>query len=285
MGASVANLQMIEQWNGATGAKWVRLQSMMDALFDAHGAAVLDAAGLAPGEAVLDVGCGCGATSLEAGRRVGSKGLVVGVDISAPMLARATARAETERLEHVRFERGDVQTESLGSERYDAVVSRLGVMFFDDPVAAFSNVRGAARDGARLAFVCWQSTANNPWITVPARAAAEVVPIESMETTAPGPFAFADSARVIRILETAGFAEVRASPLRIPICFGRDADEAGERLITTGPAGRALLQADETTRGRAARAVAAAISGFTSPSGVILESNAWLVTARRRTPR
>jgi ubiquinone/menaquinone biosynthesis C-methylase UbiE len=137
----MANEEQNEFWNGPRGNKWALLQSTMDALIDAHGRAMLEAAHLDSGEAVLAVGCGWGATSLEAARQVGPQGHVLGLDVSAPMLARAVSRTRTEGLSQLRFERADAQTHPLGAELYDAAVSRFGVMFFDDPIAAFANIR------------------------------------------------------------------------------------------------------------------------------------------------
>jgi SAM-dependent methyltransferase len=274
------NAQQIELWNGPRAATWVRLQSEMDANLEAHGRAALDAIGIRPGESVLDVGCGCGATTLDVARRVGPRGLVVGLDISAPMLARAEERASLERLVRVRFDRADAQTASLGAARYDAVVSRFGVMFFDDPVAAFSNMERALRAGGRLAFVCWQSTVENPWITVPERAVSEIIPVQPMNSTAPGPFALADASRVRSILDAAGFAASTITPLHLPIRFGGNAREAAEQLVTMGPTGRALLDADAATKERAVVAVEHAVAPAVTRAGVVLDSKAWLVTAR-----
>jgi SAM-dependent methyltransferase len=252
----------------------------MDANLEAHGRAVLDAVGVRPGESFLDVGCGCGALTLDIARRVGPRGLAVGVDISAPMLARAEERANLERLVRVRFDRADAQTASLGEGRYDAVVSRFGVMFFDDPVAAFTNLERALRAGGRLGFVCWQPTRDNPWINVPERAVSEVVPVPPMDSSAPGPFALADPDRVRSILDAAGFAALEVSPLHLRISFGRNAREAAEQLVTMGPVGRALLEADAATKERAIVAVERAVSPAATRSGVVLDSNAWLVTGR-----
>jgi SAM-dependent methyltransferase len=276
-----ANATQIALWNTALGERWVRLQTEIDAAYGEHGRRVLDAARLAPGESVLDVGCGSGALSLDAARRVGPRGLVVGVDVSQPMLARALERAEEANLRRIRFERADVQTGVLGPARFDAAVSRLGVMFFDDPVAAFKNVRGALRGGGRLGFVCWQSSADNPWIFVPETATSAFLSLEQPLPDAPGPFSFADPDRVRGILERAGFKAVHIDPLYIDVTFGRHAGEAAALLLQFGLVGRALLSAEPAVKTRALAAVEAALGPYTTRAGVVFPSRAWLVRAVR----
>jgi SAM-dependent methyltransferase len=277
----IANATQIALWNTAVGERWVRLQAAMDAAYGEHGRRVLDAARLAPGEFILDLGCGTGAMALDAVGRVGPRGLVVGVDVSQPMLARARERAAEASHRRIRFERADVQTGVLGTAQFDAAVSRLGVMFFDDPVAAFTNVRGALRGGGRLGFVCWQSATDNPWISVPERATSEFLSLEQPAPDAPGPFSFADPARVRGILERAGFKGVHIDPLYIDITFGRHAGEAAALLLQFGLVGRALLSAEPAVKARALAAVEAALGPYTTRSGVVFPSRAWLVRAVR----
>jgi SAM-dependent methyltransferase len=273
------NEEQVEFWNAGSAEKWVRHQEKLDGLFTAYAAAVVDAARLRSGASVLDVGTGCGATSLEVAKRVGSGGRVVGVDISVPMLARARQRAEEAGVGHVRFELGDAQTCSLEQGGYDAVISRFGVMFFDDPTAAFANLRGALRSSGRLAFACWQRVADNPWVSAPIAAIESLVPVAPIDGPGPGPFSFADVGRVRGILTDAGFGSIDVSPLRIPLSFGRTAEEAARALILLGPSGRALASADDATKELAVQRVRDALPAGTAGVGVVLESNGWLVTA------
>jgi len=277
----MTNDAQIDYWNGAPSDKWVRHQSEMDAVFEEHGTMMLDAASLAPGMDVLDVGCGCGATSIETSRRVGPSGRVHGVDISAPMLARATERARAEARPNLAFERADAQTHAFEGERYHAVVSRLGVMFFDDPVAAFTNLHGALRPGGRLAFVCWQATTENPWISLPMEIVSRFTPTEPMGGPGPGPFSLANAARIRDVLGRATFEDARVETASIPVRFGRTADEAARMLILLGPAGRALLAAEESTKARATASLVEELTPFVAPTGIVMDSRAWIVTARR----
>src|SRR5438309_1620679 len=204
MSAPEANAEQIRYWNEAAGPKWVSFQKVIDAQIAPLGERAMDRASIAPGERVIDVGCGCGDTTITLARRVGPAGLVLGIDISAPMLERAAETARAAGLANVRFENADAQTHRLSPGAFDVVYSRFGVMFFADPVAAFTNLRAALRPGGRLAFVCWRSLAENPLFTAPMAAAAKhLPPLPPPHPNAPDPFAFADRARVAQILETA----------------------------------------------------------------------------------
>ncbi len=170
---------------------------------------LLEALALRPGEQVLDVGCGGGKTSIEAARAVGADGSVVGADLSAPLNRLAKQRAEEARVENVRFHVADVQTDTVEGAPFDTVLSQFGVMFFDEPVTAFRNIRAHLKSGARIAFACWQSAERNPWFFAPAIAEFVPPPPEPAPGKSPtGPFALADPDRTAGILEAAGFVEV-----------------------------------------------------------------------------
>ena len=171
---TIDNATQIEFWNGETGRNWVTHDALMEAMLQPLGESVMDALAPAPGEHVLDVGCGCGHTSLSLADRVGAEGSVTGIDISAPMLAVASHFAAGR--SSIQFVEADAQTHAFEPERYDMVFSRFGVMFFEDPVAAFTNIHSAMRASGRLAFCCWQPRAVNPFMTVPAMAALELLP-------------------------------------------------------------------------------------------------------------
>jgi len=184
-------------------------------------AMLLDAAGLRAGQRVLDVGCGAGGTT-RAAARLTAPGEVTGVDLSAPMLELARASAQEAGLGNVAFHQDDVQVRRFGADRFDAVISRFGVMFFEDPVAAFTNLASATRPGGRLAFVCWQPLATNEWLTLPEAAlAAHVPPPDDFGTQdGPGMFAFADEARVRSVLAAAGWQEATVTPHHPSILVG-----------------------------------------------------------------
>src|SRR5262249_9342980 len=167
MDATGPNAEQITYWNEKSGPKWVTEQARLDRMIAPFGAEARTALAPKAGEHIVDVGCGCGETSLQLGRHVTASGGVHGVDISQPMLARARQRAAAAGHAHVRFTPADAQTHAFPCEGADAIFSRFGVMFFADPVAAFANLRQALRSDGRLAFVCWQPMPANPWMAVP----------------------------------------------------------------------------------------------------------------------
>ena len=202
------NQAQVDYWNTGAGPVWAELQDMLDRQLDPLGRAAQQALDVAPGERVLDIGCGCGHTTLALAEAASPNGQVLGVDISGPMLAVARGRAATNPV--IRFIEADAQTADLPSGAFDAAYSRFGVMFFADPAAAFGNIRRAVRAGGRLGFVCWRAFSENLWMRGPAEAAAAFLPsAPAPDPEAPGPFAFADPSRVRRILEEAGWAGSR----------------------------------------------------------------------------
>jgi SAM-dependent methyltransferase len=244
----------------------------------------MDRARVAPGERVLDVGCGCGQTSLQLAERVGASGSVTGIDISAPMLARARERAAEQSLRNLRFLEADAQAARLGAGVFDLVFSRFGVMFFADPGAAFANLHGSLAPGGRIAFVCWQELARNPWMAVPMRAAAQHLQLPPPPPPdAPGPLAFADPERVRGILTGAGFREVAIEPLEGRLSVGGSTsgpEQAAQFLLEAGPLSRALRDAPAASLPRIAAAVREAIAPFATPNGVMMGYGAWIVLAR-----
>jgi SAM-dependent methyltransferase len=276
------NAEQIEYWNAISGPKWVALRAAIDATIRPLGLLAMERAQLATGERVLDVGCGCGGSTVELARRVAPGGAVVGVDVSRPMLARARELAEAEGVA-VRFELADAQQQAFVPASTDVVYSRFGVMFFADPVAAFVNVRRALRSAGRLAFVCWQALADNAWMSVPLAAALQVLPPhEIARPGAPGPFAFADPVRVRGILGQAGFVDVAFEDVRETLAVGgrSELDETIDFLLQMGPTGGALRAAEAGLAPRVAAAVREALAPYVTPAGVRMASAAWVVTAR-----
>ena len=281
--SSGPNAEQVRYWNEQTGPKWVALQAQLDAQLDALGLRAMERAAIAAGEAILDVGCGCGATTLELARRTGSGGEVLGVDISAPMLEVARRRAAEAGLDNARFERADAQTHALPAASRDVVFSRFGVMFFADPTAAFRNLHRTLRPSGRLSFVCWQSLPQNPWMAVPLGVVAQHVALPPPPVPgAPGPFAFADRERVTGILVDAGFAEVDFEPAHDELTIGgtTDLDEAVKFLLTLGPSAALLAAASDAVRSTVVAAVRDAIAPHHGAGGVCMPAAAWLVRAR-----
>jgi SAM-dependent methyltransferase len=279
------NEGQIEHWNRDAGPTWVRFQERLDAQIEPHGALALAALGPRAGERVLDVGCGCGTTSLELAARVGAKGEVVGVDISAPMLARAEERACEAGVTHLRFLQADAQTGALPEARFDAVFSRFGVMFFEEPEAAFANLRQALQPGGRLAFVSWQAPDRNPWVTTPMAAVAPLLEMPPPPPPgSPGMFGLADPERVRAVLAAAGFEDVAVRAETVEMRpGGGDVEEAVETFLEVGPVAGLLRQqeAGPALRARVREAVRDAFLAARGEEGLRLGSAVWIVTARR----
>jgi SAM-dependent methyltransferase len=278
------NAQQIEYWNEMSGARWVAMNDVIDAQISPLGEVAMLRAAVAPGERVLDIGCGCGQTSLQLAERVGQDGRVLGLDISAVMLERARERAEQAGLANLEFRNADAQTEPFAGG-FDLLFSRFGVMFFASPEAAFSNLRSALRPGGRLTCLTWQGLGANPWMQVPMAAAGKHLPPAGPppDPTAPGPFAFADATRVEGILTAAGFEEVAHESLERELLVGggRSLDETVSFVVQLGPAGAALREADDELRARIVSEVRAALEPYHDGSGVRMPAAAWIVSARR----
>ena len=282
--AAGPNAEQIRYWNQTLAPRWVEQEAMLDAQIAPLGLAAMERARVLPGERVIDVGCGCGQTSLQLAERVGPAGSVLGIDIATPMLERARARASGRA--NVRFAAADAQTHRFEPD-HDLVFSRFGVMFFADPAAAFANLAKALRPGGRLAFVCWQAIDRNPWLLVPLRAVAGIVALPPPPAPgAPGPFSFADPERVRGILAAAGFSEVALEQAsgELAIGAGGDLERAVEFALQMGPVAAALREAGaagEAARGRAADAIRTALAPFATPTGVRAGYAAWIATGRR----
>lgn len=277
------NAEQATYWNDTAGPKWVALQDRIDAQIEPLGLVAMDNAQVATGEAVIDVGCGCGQTSLELGRRVAPDGSVTGVDISQPMLERARSLAEAEGLSHVSFERTDAQVHRFAAGSANLVFSRFGVMFFSDPTAAFANLRKALAADGRLSFACWQSIFENPWMLTPVMAVGEHIELPPPpEPGVPGPFAFADPERVRRILEDAGFRDVRLEDHRTAMQLGAsdDLDEIVDFAMQMGPAGAVLRDAPTEKIEQVAIAIRKALEPHRTDGGVRMDAACWMVTAR-----
>jgi SAM-dependent methyltransferase len=278
------NADQIEAWNGDSGRSWATDPDRRDALLAPVGDALLAAVRLSAAEQVLDIGCGCGATTLEAARRVAPSGAAHGIDISTPMLDVARDRARRQGVTNADFERADAQTQALPVNRFDAAISRFGTMFFDDPVAAFANIASSISAGGRLCIATWQPLAANEWLTLPGAILQQYGDLpEAAGGT--GMFAQSDPAALTTTLTDAGFEAVEVAPREVGLRLGSDPAEAADYLVTTGP-GRAVLDAvDDEVRPVAVAAVRAAMDEVAIPDGVHLGAAIWLTTARPRGPR
>ena len=276
-----------EYWNGEVGARWARNQAVLDAVFAPLTDALFERAALSPGATVLDIGCGSGATTLEAAHRVGAAGRVTGADISAPLLAVARSRigGEAPGAAPVTFVEADVEQADLGT--FDAALSRFGVMFFPDSRRAFANIRRMLRPGGRLTFLCWRSLPENLWVQVPREAVMpllpEVPPPPAPDT--PGPFRFADADGLGALLKNAGFETVSCTALDRDVVLGRGetnaeaAAAAAHVALNLGPTSHLVREAEPDLRARAETVVTEALRRHASGGVVRLRAACWLVQA------
>lgn len=268
-------------WNGEEAIHWVNQLDRYDQMLQPFHRHLFGAAEVGPAHSVLDLGCGCGATTLAAAQ-LAPHGLAFGLDLSSRMIEVATERARRGMIDNAVFDRGDAAVHAFDAGAFDRAISRFGVMFFGDPVAAFSNIgRGLKHDGI-LTFVCWQELLQNDWIAVPGAAAAVHVPLpDDGAADAPGPFSLADPDRIREVLGQAGFDYVEIASVEEPLALGASVEDTVSFLAETGMGRAILADVDELIRKRALAAVTDALGAYESRDGVWLGSRAWLVTAGR----
>lgn len=272
-------LSQSEYWNGKVGEEWARQADRMDRMLEPVTLAALERLALQRGERVLDIGCGAAATTLLAADRVEPDGRVVGVDISAPMLALGRERARGRRIDLVEADAG---AGAIPGAPFDAAFSRFGLMFFDEPSAAFANLRGAVRPGGRLVFVCWRGFSENAWSSAPLKALAPLLatPPAPPDPDTPGPFALANPERISAILAAAGWRDASIAPWdgAMHIGGGGDAREAADFLMRIGPCARAVAEQNlDPSTARAA--LSDYLVAHETPDGVALAGACWIVSA------
>jgi ubiquinone/menaquinone biosynthesis C-methylase UbiE len=275
------NADQIAYWNGPAGQRWADRQAAQDILLGPVADILIDRAKPQAGERVIDIGCGSGVTTIAFARKVAPSGHAFGVDISAPMLARARASAPKEL--PVDFTLADATVYPFDPASFDLLASRFGVMFFGDPVASFANLRKALKPSGRLAFACWREPRENPFFMAPLQAAYKHVPkLPQQGPEDPGPFAFASEERVRRILDAAGFAAVQMEPcpLLLDAAIGRGLDGAVQAALEIGPASRALEGQPAELRAAAANSIREALTAFAKGDAVLLPASIWIVTAK-----
>jgi SAM-dependent methyltransferase len=271
-------------WNGDSGTRWAANLARLDVMLEDFGKAAIAAANARPGEHILDIGCGSGTSTYPLAAQVGPGGHVLGVDISEQLveIARAAAPAGAP----AEFRCADAATALLPAGAFDVLFSRFGVMFFDDPVAAFAHMRRALKPGGRLAFVCWRGAQENDWVRLPMGAIRDIVEPVPADPTAPGPFAFGDRQRLADILAAAGFTAIDIAPFDTTISYGRGGtrekavDDALDMAFQVGPLARALADQPDEIREKAAIAVRAAFAKRPADTSVLIDGAAWIVTAR-----
>ena len=280
--AQAFNEDQRTRWNGIDGEYWTRQQDRLDRTLDPVTGPLLAFAAPGTGSTVIDVGCGCGATTIELARAVGPSGRVIGLDISEPMLALSTERLrEFANTTCLLGDAADLPLHDLGAE---LIVSRFGVMFFGNPIGAFANLRTGLVPGGRVRFACWRPINENPWLQIPLDAVYEHAPrLPKPDPEEPDPFAFGDTARVTRVLTTAGFTALSFTPLdiQLDIAAGGTLEDAVIQSSGMGPAKRVLKDQPDDIRTAALESIRHALTPYASPAGVKLPGAVWLVAADR----
>lgn len=278
----MSNAEQVEYWNSKVGDTWARMQAQLDLAFTPVTSALLSLAAPQPGENALDIGCGTGETTLALAAAVGDDGSALGLDISDQLLARARERAE-ELLSEADFRNADAAT-FADEDDFDLIVSRFGVMFFDDPAAAFANLHQRAAAGGRLCFACWQPAADNLWASLPMQALADILPpVPATDPHAPGPFAFADPERVHGILAAAGWQDIAFHAVPFTMVIGEGDDPVASAVhfnLRIGGAARLVRDAGPEVEPAAKAALAKALAPYAADGIVGLPGAVWLVSAR-----
>ena len=278
---NATNEEQAEFWSNMA-ATWIEIEERIERTAQLPGRMAMDALAPAPGDNLLDLGCGTGITTVELAARVGPGGSVLGIDISEGMLARARTREPSAGAGPMDFRCGDVQTHDFGDERFDGAFSRFGVMFYSEPVAAFANVRRSLKPGAKLAFACWQEVFANEWMLIPGMAVMSVTgSLPPMpQPGEPGPFSLSDRGRTSDLLASAGFGSVDVAAHNDHLTFADDEiPEYAATSLRTGAAREGLKDADEATRERARAAVEQALTEKSEDGQVTLTRGFLIVSA------
>jgi SAM-dependent methyltransferase len=274
------NAAQAEFWNGAVGQRWTDRQEAQDVLLRPVDERLFASASVQRGERAIDIGCGCGATTIALAREVAPGGEVLGLDISEQMLGRARERAGAE--PSVTFALADATIYKFASRAADIAISRFGVMFFADPVIAFVNLRTGLRTGGRLVLACWRAAKLNPWMTLPLREASKhAPPLPETGPEDPGPFSFASDERIRNILAASGYGDIALAPhdFELDLAGGRGLDAAVETAMSIGPASRSLRDQSEDVRAAAAADIRSAFAPHARGASVPLGAAMWIVTA------
>ena len=277
---TIANQEQREFWSDIKGDLWVTLQPRIDTMLATFGDKALDTLNPQSGERILEIGCGTGTTTLALGARVGSSGEILAADLSRPMLNKAIERANVSAEHPITFVEADAQVHSFPTATFDAVYSRFGVMFFDDPIAAFRNIRKAVRPGGRMAYVCWADRKANPWIRIPAGAAKTCLDLPAPPPDdAPGQFSMENEDRVQQILHDAGWSDIGLERFTVEGSIGSNAADAARFITKMGPMSEPFALADSDTQNKTLQVIEEALTPYSNDSGVTLGFSTWIVSA------
>lgn len=273
------NEQMAAAWDGPEGDHWADHAERYEATAEHYRRTLLGAVDLTEHSAVLDIGCGTGVSTIEAGR-IASAGSALGVDLSSRMLARGRSLAAAEGLGHVRFDQADAQVHPFDAATYDVAMSCFGAMFFSDPVAAFANIGRSLQPGGSLVMLVWRGLARNEWVEAVRTALAAGRDLPVPPPGAAGPFGLADRRIATQRLEDAGYRHIDFTSIDEPIRFGRDADDAYSFVSTFGITRGLTADLDTSARDAALERLHRALEDHETADGVLFRGSAWLISAR-----
>ena len=277
------NIKQKQFWSGAGGDVWVDKQREMDIMLNPLGERVIQGLDLKEETKILDIGCGCGATTLEIAKIV-NQGEVIGVDISEPMLERATQTASDMALTNISYQVKDVQVDEMPNKYFDIAFSRFGVMFFEDPFEAFNNINHSLKDNGQLSFVCWQHASLNPWQSLSIQVIKEFLDLPAPPPKSPGPFAFEDKSYIEEILNASGFRdiEIKDNQEDIVMFSGKSIREACEDYLTINPVVTEMLKNSHSElREEILEALIGKFLDYHKDDGLLFPSATWIVTAKK----
>ena len=277
------NIKQKEFWSGAGGDVWVNKQKEMDIMLNPLGQRAIDKLDLSNGKRILDIGCGCGATTLEIAKMI-PEGKIIGVDISEPMLNQARKDALEMSLSNTEFVVQDVQTDEISKDAFDIAFSRFGVMFFEDSYEAFKNINNALKIGGQLSFVCWQEPLLNPWQSLSIQVIKQFIDLPSPPPKSPGPFAFEDKSYIEDILDCSNFKDINIDDNQEEIIMfsGKSLKEASEDYLTINPVVTEMLKnSPKELKEEILEALIIKFSDFHEDHGLVFPSATWIVTAKK----
>ena len=280
MGNIDTNSEAQMYWNEDGGDKWVENIDFVESFMIPMSDRLIERIAAEKGEKILDVGCGGGITTLKLAALVGEDGGVLGVDVSRQIIDVAIKRAEGST--NIEFQHSDAGSADLGENKFDLITSRFGVMFFDDPVAAFKNLHRSMKPTGRLVFLCWRTPQENPWMMEPAQATFQILPppAEKPEPTDPGPFSLGDAEHLTNVLSSAGFNNIDLEQVDLGLPMD-SVDIAVDFLTRLGPAADALKDATEEQRVEVLSAIRRVIEKYNSADGVLAPAATWIVSASK----
>tara|TARA_B100001057_G_scaffold265168_1_gene265395 strand:- start:170 stop:1021 length:852 start_codon:yes stop_codon:yes gene_type:complete len=276
----IINQEQKEFWNEKKGEIWVSLESKIDKMLGPLGDQAIKILKPKVGEKILDIGCGTGSTSQTLSKLVGESGIITGIDISKPILNFAQKQKENKKIKNINFIQADAQNHQFSDLNFDAVFSRFGIMFFEDPISAFKNIKKSLSCNGRLTFVCWSKREDNDWINLSSNVARQFLELPpKANPKEPGPFAFEDYFYIEEILIKSGWKNIKIKEYKQNIVIGKTLDYAADFLSRMGPMSVPFENANEQTKEKVISALKECYSQYFTAKGVEFHFSSWIVSA------